>query len=149
MKDRSRIMGSFTWERRERWRGGGGERERERERKIPQNACLVQKHFLPAHGEPSIQHSRICQIFERARFCRTKLMFQNRISQVLGKVHLFNFFEKSYLTAQARNAKYYRIWLRYCLLDRTPTVLQNFPNFLAVSIWSKTARKSISLFQKS
>lgn len=35
-------------------------------------------------------------------------MLQNRISQALGKVHLLSLFEKCYLMARARNAKYYR-----------------------------------------
>lgn len=69
---------------------------------------LVLKHFLPAYREPSVQHSQICEILVKARFCKTKLMVQNRISQILGKVKLFNLFEKCYLMARTRNAKYHR-----------------------------------------
>lgn len=129
---------------------GGKDREWWRERKVPQNVCLVQKHFLPAYGEPSLQQSRVCQTHGKARFCRTKFTLQNRISQVSGKVHLFHFSWKLLFDGTGQKSKIlsWSTWLRYCLLDGITIVLRNFPNFLAVCMRGKTAGKTISLLQK-
>lgn len=62
MKDRSHITDDSLEK-------GGRDREWWRERRIPQNVCLVKKHFFqPGQRAPSLQQSQACQTHGKARY---------------------------------------------------------------------------------
>lgn len=102
MKDRSRIMDDSLEK-------GGRDREWWRERRIPQNVCLVQKHFLPVCGERAhfTAESKMEKHMENLDFAELNSHYKIEFPKYQEKFTSVIFLENCYLMARARKAKYY------------------------------------------